>query len=60
VVVGIGGDVTKTLPDFYRKLWSSGAAGVVIPLDVLQRGEARRLDIPSASRLDHLKLKSTF
>jgi S1-C subfamily serine protease len=60
VVVGIGGDATKTLPEFYRKLWASGTAGVVIPLDVLQRGEARRLDIPSAARLDHLKLKSTF
>ena len=24
VVVGIGGEVTATLPDFYRKLWSLG------------------------------------
>ena len=60
VVVGIGGDAIKTLPEFYRKLWSLGAAGVIVPLDVMQRGEARRLDIPSANRLDHLRLKSTF
>ncbi len=60
VVIGIGGEVTKTLPDFYRKLWNSGTAGVSIPLDVLQSGSVRRIDVPSANRLDHLKLKSTF
>jgi len=60
VVVGIGGDVTRTLPDFYRKLWSLGAAGVSVPIDIMQRGETRRIDIPSANRLDHLRLKSTF
>jgi S1-C subfamily serine protease len=60
VIVGVGGEPTKTLPEFYRKMWTRGAAGVTMPLDVLQRGETRRLDIPSANRLDHLKLKSTF
>lgn len=60
IVIGIGGDTTKTLPEFYRKLWSQGAAGVTIPLDVQQSGETRRIDIPSVNRLDHLKLKSTF
>jgi hypothetical protein len=49
-----------SLPDFYRKLWSLGSAGVTVPLDVIQRGDSRRIDIPSAHRLDHLKLKSTF
>ena len=60
VVVGIGGEVTTTLPDFYRKLWSLGSAGVSVPLDVLQSGNSRRIDVPSVHRLDHLKLKSTF
>ena len=60
VVVGIAGEKTATLPEFYRKLWSSGAAGVSIPLDVMQGGEVRRVVIPSANRLDYLKLKSTF
>jgi len=61
IIVGIDGEETKTLPEFYRKLWSRGTAGVSVPLDVQQqRSETRRLDIPSANRLDHLKLKSTF
>jgi serine protease Do len=59
-VSGIGGDTFATLPDFYRKLWSLGPAGVTVPLDVIQRGDTRRIDVPSAHRLDHLKLKSTF
>jgi S1-C subfamily serine protease len=60
VIVGINGAATKTLGEFYRKLWAVGAAGVSVPLDVLQSGNARRVDVPSADRLDHLKLKSTF
>ena len=60
IVVGIGGEVTATLPEFYKKLWSLGSAGVSVPLDVIQSGNSRRLDVPSAHRLDHLKLKSTF
>jgi hypothetical protein len=31
-----------------------------VPLDVLRDDKARRLDVPSMNRLDHLKLKSTF
>ena len=60
IIVGINGAATKTLGDFYRKLWAVGEAGVTVPLDVLQSGSTRRLDVPSANRLDHLKLKSTF
>lgn len=60
IVSGIGGDKLTTLQDFYKKLWSLGAAGVNVPLDVVQRGDPRRIDVPSAHRLDHLKLKSTF
>jgi len=60
VVVGVGGETASGLADFYRKVWALGAAGTVVPLDLL-RGEApRRVEVPSANRLDHLKLKSTF
>ncbi len=60
VVIGVGGDVTPTLPEFYRKLWSTGNAGVTVPLDIKQSGSTRRIDVPSVNRLDHLKLRSTF
>jgi S1-C subfamily serine protease len=60
IIVGVDGAATATLGEFYRKLWGRGTAGVMVPLDVLQSGEARRIEVPSANRLDHLKLKSTF
>jgi S1-C subfamily serine protease len=60
VIAGIGGENTRTLGDFYRRLWSTGEAGVNVPLDLMSAGQKRRLDIKSMNRLDTLKLKSTF
>jgi S1-C subfamily serine protease len=60
VIVGVGGVAIKSLPDFYRKVWSQGAAGVVVPLDVREDNGKRRVDVKSMNRLDHLRLKSTF
>ena len=31
LITNVGGDSPKTLPDFYRKLWSLGAAGSAGP-----------------------------
>lgn len=60
LIVGVNGAAAKGLPDFYRKMWAQGTAGASIPLDILRGGEHLRVDVPSMSRLDHLKLKSTF
>jgi S1-C subfamily serine protease len=60
VVIGVAGEQTKSLADFYRKVWGQGVAGAVVPLDLLQDHEVRRVDVHSINRLDHLKLKSTF
>ena len=60
IIVGVGGEKTRTLVEFYRRLWATGAAGVSVPLDVLSAGERRRVDVTSVNRLDTLKLKSTF
>jgi S1-C subfamily serine protease len=60
VVVGVGGRTPKTLAEFYRMVWAKGGAGAIVPLDVLQDNAKRRIDVPSANRMDHLKLKSTF
>ena len=60
LIVGVDGATAKGLPDFYRKMWAQGTAGVTIPLDILRGGEHRRVEVPSINRLDHLKLKSTF
>lgn len=60
VIVGVAGEETTTLNDFYRRIWARGAAGTVIPLDVMQDNKARRVEVQSVNRLDHLRLKSTY
>jgi S1-C subfamily serine protease len=60
IIVGVAGITTRSLPDFYRKVWAQGVAGTVIPLDIQEDKGKRRVDVKSMNRLDHLKLKSTF
>ena len=60
IIVGVAGEETSTLNDFYRRVWARGMAGAVIPLDVMQENQKRRLDVQSANRLDHLRLKATY
>ena len=60
ILVGVAGEPAKGLADFYRKVWAWGGAGTTVPLDVLRDGQAKRIDVESMNRLDHLKLKSTF
>ena len=59
-IVGVAGEPPRSLADFYRKIWATGAAGATVPLDVEQGGEKRRIGVKSINRLDHLKLKSTL
>jgi S1-C subfamily serine protease len=60
IIVGVGGERTRTLSEFYRKVWATGGAGVTVLLDVLSDGEPRRVEVQSIDRFDTLKLKSTF
>lgn len=60
LITGIGGTSPKTLPDFYRKLWSLGSAGILVPIDIERDGKSEHYDVPSINRMDHLKLKSTL
>jgi S1-C subfamily serine protease len=59
-IVGVAGEAPRSLADFYRKIWATGAAGATVPLDIEQGGAKRRIDVKSINRLDHLKLKSTL
>jgi S1-C subfamily serine protease len=59
-IVGVNGAPSTGLADFYRKVWALGAAGTVIPLDLRQGNDVRRVDVTSTNRLDHLKLNSSL
>ena len=64
VIAGAGAGKTETMAA--RVVWlvangfARGAAGVTIPLDVVQDGEHKHFDVKSMNRLDHLRLKSTY
>jgi serine protease Do len=60
MILGVAGAPINHLPDLYRRIYAQGAAGTVIPLDVLKDSEKQRIEVKSMNRLDHLKLKSTF
>ena len=60
IIVGVNGEKTPTLAELYRKVWALGAAGVMVPLDVLSDTETRRVEVKSVNRLDTLKLGSTY
>src|SRR5262249_24398116 len=59
-IIGVAGGTAQKLPDFYRKVWAQGRAGVDIPLDVLLNHQRRSLQVHSMNRLDHLKLNNSF
>jgi serine protease Do len=60
IILGVDGETSKGLPDFYRKIWAHGPPGTNVPLDVLHNHERMRVDVHSINRLDMLKLHSSF
>jgi S1-C subfamily serine protease len=60
LVLGIGGTPVEGLIDFYRKLWSRGAAGIKVPLDLLQGIKTREIAVKSGDRYRYLKLNPSF
>ena len=60
IIIAVNGETPRSLADFYRKVWSLGAAGASVPLNLLQENGIKRIEVKSMNRLDHLRLKSTF
>lgn len=60
LILGIDGVEINRLADFYRSLWSRGAAGIEVPLDVLQGLEVSPVVVKSRDRYDYLHLNSTY
>ena len=55
VVVAVGDAPVATLGQFYRKVWSRGAAGVEIPLAISRDDRSMRLRIGSTDRASHFR-----
>jgi len=60
LVLGVGGEEVASLAEFYRKLWARGAAGVEVPLRVLQGMQMKDLSVRSMDRLDYYRQKPSY
>lgn len=57
IILSVKRERVSDLPEFYRKVWALGSAGVDVPLKVLQGNRLRNIVIHSADRRRFLKLK---
>jgi len=60
IVLGVGSDAVKTHEDLYKKMWSLGAAGVEVPLRLLQGADVRDVKVRSIDRFEYFKEKPTY
>ncbi len=51
----VGDSSVASLPDFYRKIWRCGPAGVEIPIEIVRDERSLRLRIRSTDRSSYLK-----
>ena len=55
IVLGVGGDEVRNLAGFFRQVWSMGAAGTEVPLQVYRDGRTLEVSVASADRAGFLK-----
>jgi S1-C subfamily serine protease len=55
ILLGVGSDEVATLAAFYRKVWALGAAGVDVPLRVLQGTQLKDVTLRSIDRTDYFR-----
>jgi len=60
ILVGVGRDSVRNQEDFYRRMWSLGAAGTEIPLRLLQGAELKDLKVQSIDRNQLFQTKPSF
>lgn len=60
LVIGVGQDEVTSLADFYRKVWARGAAGVEVPLRVLQGMQLKDITVRSIDRIEYFRQKPSY
>jgi len=60
IVVGVAGEEVTSLADFYRKVWGRGAAGVEVPLRVLQGMQMKDVTVRSIDRIEYFRQKPSY
>jgi S1-C subfamily serine protease len=60
IVVGVGGNAVQSQEELYRRVWALGAAGIEVPLRVLQGAEVRELKLRSIDRVLYFREKPAY
>ena len=60
IVLGVGRDPVTNHEELYRKVWGLGAAGVEVPLRILQGVEPREKKLRSIDRFEYFKEKPVY
>ena len=60
ILIGVGSDEVSSLADFYRKVWARGAAGVDVPLRLLQGVQLKELTVRSIDRVEYFRGKPSY
>ncbi len=60
LVLGVGGEEVGSLADFYRKVWSRGAAGVEVPLQILQGTQVKEVKVRSIDRVQYFRKGTSY
>jgi S1-C subfamily serine protease len=58
IILAVNGAEVNELADFYRKIWSLGAAGVGVPLTIHRDGDTFDVTVKSGERGQFLKKPS--
>jgi S1-C subfamily serine protease len=58
IVIEVASGRVGGLADLFRKIWSTGAAGVEVPMTLVREGSISRVSVASADRQDLLKKPS--
>jgi S1-C subfamily serine protease len=57
IVLKVNGAAVEGLSDFWRKVWSTGSAGVEITMNILKGAEIQEVKVRSADRYDQATVK---
>jgi serine protease Do len=60
IVIGVGADPVGSHEDLYRRVWGLGAAGIEVPLKILQGADVREFRLRSIDRFQYFKEKPIY
>jgi serine protease Do len=60
ILIGVGNDEVSSLAEFYRKVWARGAAGVEVPLRVLQGVQVKEVTVRTIDRVEYFRTRPSY